>query len=224
MNHFDKDKGILILDANPDYFDGHPKIDQVIFQTFDNEDAMVQALKVGDIDMIQRVPSTAFATVKGFENVKAAQEPARSFDELIINSVPANHDPKPTRNVALEDPQVRLAMALAINKPDLVDIVLQGLGKPGDTIVPPALGGGFWHDDNIKDVQFNLDQANQVLEDAGYKLGSDNVRAKGNVKLDFRLQFPSNRPESAARRRSHRGLVQRDWHQDHAHSRLIPTL
>ena len=52
MNTFDKDKGILILDANPDYFETPPKVDQLIFQTFDNADAMVQALKVGDVDMV----------------------------------------------------------------------------------------------------------------------------------------------------------------------------
>jgi peptide/nickel transport system substrate-binding protein len=192
LSKYDKDQGIIILEANPDYFDGRPRLDQIIFQTYDNEEAMVQAFKVGDIDLIRTVPSTAFATIKGLDNVRALQLPARSFDELVINSVPATHDPKPTRNPALDDPQVRLAIATAINKADLVDIVLQGLGKPGDTIVPPAFGGGFWHADNIQEVKFDLAKANQILDAAGYKAGTDGVRAKGNLKLNFRLQFPSN--------------------------------
>jgi peptide/nickel transport system substrate-binding protein len=108
--------------------------------------------------------------------------------------MPANLDPKPTRNKALEDPQVRLAMATAINKKDLVDIVLQGLGQPGTTIVPPSLGGGFWFNSDVQDVAFDPAKAGDILEQAGYKLGSDGVRAKGNVKLEFRLQFPNNRP------------------------------
>ena len=194
LTQFDKDKGILILDANPDYFDGAPQIDQIIFQTFDNADALVQALKAGDVDMVTEVPQSAFNTVKGFENVKAVQTPGRYFSEMIINSVPEDHDPKPTRNPALADPQVRLAMAHAINKQDLVDVVLQGLGKPGVTIVPPILGGGFWYNSDIKDVAFDLTTANQILEDAGYKMGADGVRAKGDVKLEFRLQFPSDNP------------------------------
>ena len=167
INTFEKDQGILILDANPDYFDGQAKIDQVIFQTFDNADAEVQALKVGDIDMITEVPQSAFAAVKSFENVTAISIPGRYFDELIINSTPADNDPAPTRNPALEDPQVRLAIATAINKTDLLDIVLQGLGSVGDTIVPPTLGGGFWHSPNVTDVAFNLDEAKKILEDAG---------------------------------------------------------
>ncbi len=194
INTVDIDKGILILDANKDYFDGAPYIDQIIFQKFDNADALVQALKVGDIDVVYEVPATAFETVKGFENVKAAEQEGRYFNELILNSVADNNDPAPKRNPAILDPAVRLAIASAINKQDLVDVVLQGIGSPGDTIVPPTLGGGFWHNPNIKDVQYDIAGANKILEDAGYKMGADGVRAKGNTRLEFRLQFPTQNP------------------------------
>ena len=192
LKTFDKDQGVLVLEANPDYHLGRPKIDQVLFRTFDNEDAMVQALKVGDVDGLYEVPSTAFETVKGFDNVKVVEEPSRSLSQLIVNSAPADHDPKPTRNPALEDPQVKLAIASAIDKQDLVDIVLQGLGKPGYSIIPQTLGGGYWFNPNIKDVPFDLTAANDILEKAGYVKGVDGIRAKGDVKLDFRLQFPSD--------------------------------
>jgi len=194
LKTFDKDKGVVILDANKDDVDGAPALDQIIFQKFDNADAMIQALKVGDIDVISEVPATAFETVKGFADVKAVEEDGRYFNELIINSVADTNNPAPKRNPALEDPQVRLALASAINKKDLVDIVLQGLGTPGDTIVPPTLGGGFWHDPNIKDVAYDIAGANQILEAAGYKMGSDGVRKKGTTRLEFRLQFPSTNP------------------------------
>jgi peptide/nickel transport system substrate-binding protein len=189
---FDKDTGVILLDANKDYFDGAPKIDGAIFQTFDNTDAMIQALKVGDIDLINEVPASAFATVKGFDNVKATVVDSRYFSELIINSADPNNDPAPTGNPALADPAVRLAIAHSINKQDIVDIVLQGLGTPGDSIVPSTLGGGFWHSPNIKDIPFDIDEANRVLDEAGYVLGSDGVRAKGDLRLEFRLQFPSD--------------------------------
>jgi len=192
MNQFDKDAGVIILDANEDFFDGRPKIDQVIIRAFDNADAMVQALKVGDIDLTTELPNAAFETVKGFPDVQVVQQPSRSFDELIINSAPPDRDPAPSANPALRDPQVRLAMAHAIHKQDLVDIVLQGLGSPGTTIVPPTLGGGFWHNGDIQDVEFNLDEANRILDAAGYVLGADGVRARGDVRLELRLQYPSD--------------------------------
>ncbi|MBI3172104.1 MAG: ABC transporter substrate-binding protein [Chloroflexi bacterium] len=192
LNTFDKDTGVLLLGANPAYFDGAPKIGGVIFQTFDNTDAMIQALKVGDIDLVNEVPASAFETVKGFENVTASAIDGRYFNELIINSVDPNNDPAPTGNPALADPAVRLAIAHSINKQDIVEVVAQGLATPGDTIVPPTLGGGFWHSPNIKEIPFDTAEAGRVLEDAGYVLGSDGVRAKGDLRLEFRLQFPSD--------------------------------
>jgi peptide/nickel transport system substrate-binding protein len=194
INTFDKDRGILVLDANKDYYDGAPAIDQIIFQKFDNADAMIQAIKVGEIDVINEVPATAFETLKTYENVQAVEENGRYFNELIINSADPANDPAPQRNPALDDPQVRLALATAINKADLVALVLQGLGEPGDTIVPPTLGGGFWHDPNIQDVAFDIPKANDILEAAGYTMGSDGVRAKGDQRLEFRLQFPTQTP------------------------------
>lgn len=189
---FDKDTGVLLLDANQDYFDGAPKIDGISFQTFDNTDAMIQALKVGDVDLVNEVPASAFVTVQGFDNVSATAISGRYFNELIINTVDPNNDPAPTGNPALADPAVRLAIAHSINKQDIVDIVAQGLATPGDSIVPPTLGGGFWHSPNIKEIPFDIAAANKTLDDAGYVLGSDGVRTKGDLRLEFRLQFPSD--------------------------------
>jgi len=152
---------------------------------------MVQALKVGDVDVVLDVPNSAFGTLQGVENIQLVDQPGRGLAELIINTVPASNDPAPNRNPALADPQVRLALATAINKQDLVDIVLQGYGAPGVTIIPPSLGGGFWYNP-IQDATFDLDKANQILEDAGYTKGGDGIRAKGDVRLEFRLQYASD--------------------------------
>jgi peptide/nickel transport system substrate-binding protein len=192
INTLDKDQRVIILDANTEYFDGRAKLDQLIYRTFDNSDALIQALRVGDIDFAAEVPTSAFKTVETFEGVTAVALPGRSLSELILNSAPDDHEPTPNRNPAITDPAVRLAIATAINKQDLVDVVLQGQGIPGVGIIPPTLGGGFWFNPNLTDVQFSLDEANRILEEAGYVLGADGVRAKDGVRLEFRLQFPSD--------------------------------
>ena len=192
MATLDKDQRIIILETNVDYFDGRAKVSKMIYQTFDNSDALVQALKVGDIDMSGEIPDSAFAAVSAFENVTAVSLPGRSLTELIINSAPEDHDPAPNRNPALTDPQVRLAIATAINKWDLVDVVLQGNGVPGVVIIPPTLGGGFWFNNKIKDAAFDIAEANRILDEAGYAKGSDGVREKDGVRLEMRLQYPSD--------------------------------
>jgi peptide/nickel transport system substrate-binding protein len=192
INTLDKDRRVIILDANADYFDGKAKLGGLIYQTFDNSDALIQALKVGDVDFAAEVPTSAFKTVEGFEGVTAVALSGRSLSELILNSAPDDHEPTPNRNPAITDPAVRLAIATAINKQDLVDVVLQGQGTPGVGIIPPTLGGGFWFNSNLTDVQFNLDEASRILEEAGYVMEADGVRAKDGVRLEMRLQFPSD--------------------------------
>jgi peptide/nickel transport system substrate-binding protein len=194
MRSFDLDAGVVQLDANPDHVDGAPKFKDIVYQTFDNADAMTQALKAGDIDMITHVPASAYETVKGFDNVKAVATDDTYFYELIINSVDPKNKPAPTANPALADPAVRLAMAHAINRDDIVNVVFAGLAKPGTTIIGPAMGGGFWQNPDVQGVPFDTAQPAKILEDAGYKLGSDGVRAKGNQRLEFRLQFPNSLP------------------------------
>lgn len=192
LNAFDKDTGVIVLDANKEYVDGAPFVAQVVYQKFDSSDAMIQALKVGDIDLISSVPESAFETVKSFDGVTALAFESRSFDELIINSVSEDNDPAPTGNPALKDPAVRLALETAMDRQDIIDIVLQGFGSPADTIVPPTLGGGFWHNPNIKTPEFSIEKANQILEDAGYLKGADGIREKDGVRLEFRLQFDAD--------------------------------
>ena len=46
----------LAVADNPLY---HPKIDEIVFQTFENQDALVQALRTGQVDMITEMPATA---------------------------------------------------------------------------------------------------------------------------------------------------------------------
>lgn len=197
LKKFDKDNALVVLDANPDFYDGRPIIDGAIFQKFDNSDAMVQALKVGDVDALAEIPFSAFETVKGFENVEAVNLRGRAFDEIIVNSASLDNDPAPTGHPALRDPQVREAIAHAINQQDLIDIVYQGLAQPAWSIVSPQLGNGFWHNDSITPPTFDLAKANQILDDAGYTKEADGIRAKDGLRLEFRLQYDADYPEYA---------------------------
>ncbi len=196
LNLYDKDKGVVLLDAHPDFYDGRAALDQVIFQKFDNSDAMIQALKVGDIDLVTIVPSSAYQTVSGFAGVTAVQQPSRSFDELIINVASADLETN-TGNPGLRDPVVREAMAYAINKQDIVDIVHQGLAAPAWSIVAPSLQGGFWVNDDLADRAYDPAKANALLDAAGYVRGADGVRARGDVVLDLRLLFDADEPAYA---------------------------
>ena len=75
------------LETNADYWGGAPNVDEVVFQTFGNADARVQALINGDVDMITEFPNTGIGALSAADNVKVAQGAplAPGLSDIIFN-------------------------------------------------------------------------------------------------------------------------------------------
>lgn len=191
------------LAANTDYFGEKPKIDEVIFQTFDNSDALVQAIKTGQVDMITEMPNTAVETLRSEANVEVVTGAPFSpgVTDIIINqTLPENCPPDDgvcTGHPALLDRNVRVAMSHATDKQKIIDVVLLGLGTPGTALLPDGLG--IWYNSSIKDYAYDLAEANKLLDDAGYvDTNNDGVREMpdGSRDLTFRISWPNDSIDS----------------------------
>jgi peptide/nickel transport system substrate-binding protein len=163
------------LEANGEYWGGSPNVDEVVFQTFDNPDARVQALINGDVDMITEFPNTAIATLRNDPNITVAQgDPlAPSLSDIIFNVTDPENCPVDDGGVcsghpALADLSVRQALAHGVDKQQLIDIALLGLGAPGLGLVPTGLGDWFASELVPDDYAFDLAAGNRLLDDAGY--------------------------------------------------------
>jgi peptide/nickel transport system substrate-binding protein len=197
------------LGANADYFKGSPHIDEVIFQTYRNADARVQALANGDIDAISEFPPTAVPALQNAEGVTVhVADVAAGGDlrDVLFNMVsPENCPPadnpagagKCTGHPALQDVQVRQALAMAMDKQNIIDVALLGLGSIGVGFVPPGLGDYFIGID--ASPAFDTAGANALLDQAGYtdtdgngirecKTGQDCPTGD----LTFRFNFPDD--------------------------------
>ena len=177
------------MEANEDYWGGTPKIDEVIYRVFNNEDALVQALMSGDIDFADTLGADFFDSLEGEEGVGLNEAAIPSFEEIGFNSGASETQPDSDGHPALEDPQVRLAISRAIDRQTLVDRVLKGHGVVGSTIVPPAMA--FYHyEPTEEELQtFDLDAANALLDEGGYEdTDGDGVREMpgGGEPLEFR--------------------------------------
>jgi peptide/nickel transport system substrate-binding protein len=186
------------LEAVKDHPVAPPKVDQVVFQTFDNQDALVQALLTGQVDMITEMPNTAVPTLRNAENVELVigAPLAPDIADIIPNQTPPELCPPDgvcSGHPALRDLAVRQALAHATDKQKIIDVVLLGLGTPGLTLVPDGLG--MWYNDTIEDYAFDLAEANRILDEAGYLDGDgDGVREMpdGSQPLTFRLYWPND--------------------------------
>lgn len=188
------------LSANKEYFKGSPKVDEAIFQTFENQDALVQAIRSGQVDMITEMPGTAIESLKTEENIKlvtgAPYSPGVTdiiFNQIDPENCPVDEGGLCTGHPALRDRIVRQALAHATNKQQLIDVILLGLGTPGLTLIPDGLG--VWYNNTLKDYEFNPQEANRLLDEAGYlDTDGDGVRdmPDGSRPLTFRLNWPSD--------------------------------
>ena len=172
------------MTANPNYWAGEPTIDEVIFRLFTNPDAMVAALEQGEIDAAHNIPSGSVERLEENPDVEVVQGQQGGFDELAMNAGAGGiGDGHP----ALEDIRVRQALAHAVDKETIVDRVLNGLGEPADAMSPSP--DREWIPEIEEPFAFDLDEANRILDEAGYEDTDGNgVREMpgGGQELTFR--------------------------------------
>jgi peptide/nickel transport system substrate-binding protein len=159
------------LVKNPDYFvKGEPKLDAVTFRIMPESAAQVSALDTGEIDMVWSLPLEALDQFKKNANVVIDSVPTSTWDGLIMNGA---HKP-------FDDPRVRKAIAMAMDKQALVEVALYGQGTPTHTMIPPS------HPYFNKDIKIgtpDLDGAKKLLTEAGFPNG-----------FEATLYLPNGRP------------------------------
>ncbi len=206
------------LEANPDYFRGAPHIDEIIFQLYDNDDTMVQALKNGEVDYIQGIPINLFKSLENQEGIETNSAPDPGFTELGFNL----YEPSPeaieefgapktsTGNPALLDPLVREAINWSIDEEDLNRKILQGEGIPGSTLVPPALARYHLKLDESEIQGFDIERSKELLEQAGWRdTNGDGTVDKDGEELELRLFVRSEDKDSVTA-----GQFIEDWFEE----------
>jgi peptide/nickel transport system substrate-binding protein len=175
---------VTMFERNPNFYGPAPHIDGFGLQYFSNEDAMVTALKTDQVDAIESVPATSVKTLQD-AGMKVYTGPSVMERDFIINS-----NPDKTVNRELLNPLVREAFEYAIDRQRIVETAWLGYSTPATTIVP--LASGKWHDSSIQGLPFDLDKANQLLDQAGYAMGSDGVRMGEDGPMAYDLLFPNS--------------------------------
>jgi peptide/nickel transport system substrate-binding protein len=175
VSEFTKGQSV-VMDANPNYWgwEGEePPYDRVIFQLFENPDAMVAALQQGELDAAHLVPASSWEALEADSNIELVAGQQGGFDEIAINGGAAEGQPHP----ALLDVDVRRAVAHGIDKEAVIEDLWFGLASPLETISPSA--DPKWLPDIPEENRLGYDPelANQILDEAGYLDGDgDGIR------------------------------------------------
>ncbi len=184
------------LTANKSFFMGAPKYDTLIMQYFTNPDAAVAALRSGQLDEIDSLNATEYQALGGSKNIQQSAQASNGWTGIELNPGAKTRSGKAfgNGNPALQDVQVRQAIALAINRQTLVKKVLDGLGVAGAGYLPPGYPQWQWSPSAGSNFNYDPAKANQILDAAGYKMGPGGIRVdpKTGKQLELRLGIHSD--------------------------------
>ncbi len=168
----------LTLTANPAFpeaLGGRPRLDQVVFRIIPEPTTMVTELLSGSADVIgwTLLPDQA-QQIRGQKGVELRNYPSREFTYLGWNN---------TRPI-FRDAETRRALAMAMNRPQLIEGLLHGLATPASGMIPP------WSPMHtaLAPLPYDPEQARQLLAQAGWRdTNGDGVLERGGVPLRFTL-------------------------------------
>jgi len=171
---------------NPAYEGGKMHFSRFILKFMESEDAEMQAVESGDLDMAN-VPFPLFDMAQhlpGLHIVTLA--PSYSWNELIPNI--ANPS-----SAFFADVRIRQAMADAISQPRLIALAMHGQGDAVYNAVPPVPASFLSPAARAQNypVGYDPQKARALLAQAGFTPGSDGIMEKKNVRLAFTILVPA---------------------------------
>lgn len=151
-----------VFAANPNYWDKpNQKVKTVEISVIADNNARINALKTGAVDVIDAVFPTAADDLRG-AGLQVVSQP----DQVVMMFI-GDRDGKVVP--ALKDPRVREAMNLAIDRQAVQKTLGAGTGDDSATVYAQ---GSKWYDSANADLlKYNPDKAKQLLKEAGYANG-----------------------------------------------------
>ncbi|MBA8839240.1 ABC transporter substrate-binding protein [Ochrobactrum sp. RH2CCR150] len=147
---------VIRYKANPDYWGGKEKIDDLVFAITTDPAVRAQKLKAGECHIMSYPAPADIEGLKADSNLKVDEQPGLNVAYLAYNTLVAPFD----------KPEVRKALNQAINKKAIVDAVFQGSGEVAKNPIPPTMWG---YNNDVKDDEYNPEEAKKALEAAGVK-------------------------------------------------------
>lgn len=168
----------IVLEANPEYFEGRPYIDRYIYRIIPDTSTMYMELKSGAIDLMGLTPVQY-----------ARQTSGRSFTSLFNKfRYPSSgylYMGYNLRHPLFGDKRIRQAMTAAINKDELIQGVLFGMGQKAHG---PIVPGRWAYNPNVKDIAYDPKHAAELLAEAGWKdKNSEGILVKDGKPFKFTI-------------------------------------
>jgi peptide/nickel transport system substrate-binding protein len=166
--------------ANPNFYLGKPKLNEVIYKILPDENTVVTQLQTHELDML-----ALGSGLKWPEYAALAADPRNGLKAIRVDAFAFSHIDFNLRHPIVDDVQVRRALAYATDKNEIIGKVLHGSAIPADTDQQPHYSWAYTTD--IAHYPFDPAKAAALLDADGWKTGPDGIRVKNGTRLEFTI-------------------------------------
>lgn len=179
-----------VMEKNENYWqEGKPALDSIRYVAFNNSDAGLSALLDGDLDWTTGQRNDFDETVDADPDLWQIDTPLNQTTFIACSNAELGCEGPQT------DPAVRLAINYGIDRSEIIDVAFDGKGGAvSPTLMLVDRDGDWIAPDLTQESPATADQARaaQILEDAGWEVGSDGIREKNGERLSVKVQVPQD--------------------------------
>ena len=171
-----------VFEANENYWGEQPKIKKITVKVIPDNQTRILALEKGEIDMIfgkNMIDADAINQYTGNDKFTVSLSDPTSTRQIVLN----------TTKEVLADKEVRQALQHATNKQAISDGIFYGLEQPADTLFAKTVP---YCDIDLEPYAYDVEQAQSMLDEAGWVVGADKIREKDGQKLNIDLLYNSD--------------------------------
>ena len=176
----------IVLEANPYYALGTPKIDRVVWRIVEDSNAGLSSVLAGEPDLTLRQALSLDGAM-----VLKEQWEAHDKGRVLITPVTFRWLNLSGNNPLFNDVRVRRALLHAIDREGLVKTIFKGLVPVNYFPLSPARKSYKRADAAAAKYEYNVTKARQLLADAGWKPGADGILANTRgerMEFEFRAE------------------------------------
>lgn len=161
--------------------DALPYLDKIIFKMIPDTNTLITQLKSGEVNLVVQTPYSQAKQVEGIADIELIKGPLLSWQHLDFNF----------KRPSLADITVRKAIAAAVDR----SVLIKAQGGFPEAIKSPVVPVFEFYDPNTPEVAYDPAAAAKMLDEAGYVVGADGIRAKGDEKLSYAFMVQAGRAD-----------------------------
>jgi peptide/nickel transport system substrate-binding protein len=181
----------IIMEYNQYWYGQEPPFKKLTFLLL-GEDAAFAAAKAGQVDIVYVPPRYAKETIEGMTLHILDSVDARGITMPVLpkgNRGKINANDVAVGNDVTSDLAIRQALNIGLSRQSIIDITMDGYGKPSYSIVD----GTPWFNEETIHGDGLVEEAKQILADAGWvDTNNDGIVEKNGLKAEFDMLYPSN--------------------------------